>query len=79
MFVPMANGCTVTFLQWTPLITLQDLEKEALRQAILHHSGNLAAAADDLDISVNTVYRKFNTLFTEAERQQIKPKNEWWK
>lgn len=69
----------MSFLKWTPLLTLEALEKEAIRQAVLHHSGNLTAAAEDLDMGLSTLYKRLDRLFSEVERQQIRPKREWWK
>lgn len=66
-------------LQWTPMVTMKDIEKEAIKQALLHHSGNITAAAEDLGISHQTVRNRFKSLFTEEERRYIRPINEWWK
>ncbi len=48
--------------------TLQESEKEAIIQALLRHDGNRKLAAQDLDISLRTLYRKIQDLGIETPR-----------
>ena len=41
-----------------PAGRLQDVEMQAIREAIARHAGNISAAARDLGVSRNTLYRK---------------------
>ncbi len=65
-------------LNWSPLLTLKALEKEAIKQAVLHHSGNLTAAAEDLGIGKSTLYAKLPQIFTKLELYEIRPIKKWW-
>ena len=41
-------------------VTLRDLEMQAIYEALDRHDGNKAAAADELGISLKTLYNKLN-------------------
>ncbi len=58
---------------WTPLITMREITREAYRQAITHHEGNLKAAAEDLVIPYSTFCKKIYTVFTREELKEFKP------
>lgn len=48
--------------------TLRDLEKEAIFQALERSGGNKARAAEELGISLKTLYNKLNQLQEEAKK-----------
>ena len=41
-------------------VTLRDLEMQAIREALERNDGNKPAAADELGISLKTLYNKVN-------------------
>jgi two-component system NtrC family response regulator len=41
-------------------VTLRDLEMHAIHQALQRHNGNKVAAADELGVSLKTLYNKLN-------------------
>jgi transcriptional regulator of acetoin/glycerol metabolism len=64
---------------WTPGMTLALLEREALRQALTHFSGNCTAAAEELEIPLSTFYRKLKKQFTAKERAAFRASaKRWW-
>ncbi len=54
-------------LLWDSTVTLQSLEKEAYRQALVYHNGNIKAVSADLAIARSTTFRKVRELFTPEE------------
>jgi two-component system NtrC family response regulator len=48
-------------------VTLQDLEMQAIHEALDRHAGNKPAAAEELGISLKTLYNKINAV-TELEK-----------
>jgi two-component system NtrC family response regulator len=48
-------------------ISLRDLEMQAIYQALDRHEGNKPKAADELGISLKTLYNKLNTA-SELEK-----------
>jgi len=66
-------------LTWQPGIKLSDLKKEAVKQALIYHKGNITKAAKDLGMGKSTFYGLLYTIFTPAEVREMKPVKEWWK
>jgi transcriptional regulator of acetoin/glycerol metabolism len=65
----------------TPLRRLEDLEKEAILEAIIS-TGSVRKAAEELGIDRNTIYRKLkrydlalkaNQIFAELRKQRSLP------
>jgi two-component system NtrC family response regulator len=55
----MLNARSVRFPELGP-ISLRDLEMEAIHQALDRHEGNKAVAAEELGVSLKTLYNKLN-------------------
>lgn len=45
-------------------VTLHDLEMQAIHEALERHQGNKSAAADELGVSLKTLYNKLNQIST---------------
>jgi DNA-binding NtrC family response regulator len=65
-------------IQWNPLMTMKEVEREVIRQALAHHGGILAHAAEDLDLGRSTLYSKLETLFTKEEVAVLRTRRPWW-
>lgn len=55
-------------MAFDPGKTLRDLEREAIRQALARHGGNKGKAAEELGISLKTLYNKLNQVQDEAKK-----------
>lgn len=54
-------------LAFDPGKTLRDLEREAIQQAVVRNEGNKVRAAEELGISLKTLYNKLNQLQEEKK------------
>lgn len=64
-----------TTLQYDPKVSLKNVEEKWISKAIIHHRGNMQAAAQSLEISRATLYRKLqriqkNSIAREANGNQ---------
>jgi two-component system NtrC family response regulator len=55
----MLHARSVRFPELGP-ISLRDLEMQAIHQALDRHDGNKAIAAEELGVSLKTLYNKLN-------------------
>jgi len=54
-------------IQWTPGLTLAEVEKQIILQALKAHQGNKTATAQALDVARNTIDNKLN-LYDKEEK-----------
>ena len=56
--------------QWRPLgpMSLAEIENYAIQEALERHNGNKAAAAEDLGVSVKTLYNKLSQELARLEK-----------
>lgn len=67
---PIPPSSSLVPLDQTPARTLEDSEKAAVADALRRHDGNKRLAAEDLNISLRTLYRKIREFGLDTPSEQ---------